>query len=409
MTELKRIERALQENNVELEGAKVAAEEANLAKSEFLSSMSHELRSPLNAILGFAQLMESDPKPPTAAQRGSIDQILKAGWHLLRLIDEILDLTKVESGQVPLSLEPVSLADVMRECQGMVESQAKQYGIEMTFPVFENPFFVRADRTRVIQVIVNLLSNAIKYNTPKGAVQVECTEGGGRTRVRVTDTGRGLDDTQLSHLFQAFNRLGQEAGSVEGTGIGLVVARQLVELMGGEIAVESTVGVGSVFSFDLASVSDPMLALKADDTEPSDYQRAPQGPGPHTLLCVEDNPANLRLVEQMIGRYPEIRLLTAVNGTSGVEMARVFLPDVVLMDIHLPDISGFEALQILQSDPATNRIPVVAVSANAMSGDIKRGLEAGFFRYITKPIKIDEFMLALDEALESIATDSPRT
>jgi CheY-like chemotaxis protein len=261
----------------------------------------------------------------------------------------------------------------------------------------------------VIQVIVNLLSNAIKYNTPQGTVRVECTQrAAGRTQISVTDTGRGLDDTQLAHLFQAFNRLGQEAGSVEGTGIGLVVAKQLVELMGGEITVESTVGVGSVFRFDLASVADPMQALSTADAEGSEDRSVPRTPGAHTLLCVEDNPANLRLVEQMIGRYPEIRLLSAVNGTSGVEMAQKFLPDVVLMDIHLPDISGFEALQILQSDPATEGIPVVAVSANAMSGDIKRGLEAGFFRYITKPLKIDEFMLALNEALESIATDSPR-
>jgi PAS domain S-box-containing protein len=401
VTELKRFERTLKENNLELEGAKVAAEQANLAKSEFLSSMSHELRSPLNAILGFAQLMESDSPPATDKQKSSIDQILQAGWHLLKLINEILDLAKIESGRVPMSPEPVALSDVMRECQGMIETQASQRGIEVTFPTFATPRFIRADRTRVIQVLVNLLSNAIKYNVTQGTVEVQYAETmPGRIRVSVQDTGAGLNSEQIGQLFQAFNRLGQEAGSVEGTGIGLVVAKQLVELMGGTIGVESTVGVGSVFWFELAAVAEPHLSTDGLDEAATARPRAHRGARQNTLLCVEDNPANLALVEQIVARDPNIRLLTAVDGASGIQSAREHQPDVILMDINLPDMSGLEALRILRSDRLTAHIPALAVSANAMPRDIRNGLEAGFFRYVTKPINVEEFTEALDLALE---------
>ena len=402
VTERKRLDQVLQEKNVELESARSVAEKANLAKSEFLSSMSHELRSPLNAILGFAQLMESDSPPPTPAQKESIAQILQAGWHLLKLIDEILDLAKVESGQVSLSREPVSLAEVMLECQGMIEPQAQQRGIRMTFPRFDMPCFVRADRTRVKQVLINLLSNAIKYNSKQGTVEVNCTESApGRIRISVRDTGAGLSPEQLAQLFQPFNRLGQEAGGEEGTGIGLVVAKRLVELMGGVIGVESTVGVGSVFWFELARGCRAAPCRWKQATQRHRRRpHAPRGARPHTLLYVEDNPANLKLVEQIIARHPDIRLLTAVNGTSGIEIARASQPDVILMDINLPGINGFEALKILRADPATAHIPVIALSANAMPRDIEKGLEAGFFRYLTKPIKVNEFMEALDVALE---------
>ena len=400
ITERDRLDQALKEKNVELEDARALAEKANLAKSDFLSSMSHELRSPLNAILGFAQLMESDSPPPNPAQKESITQILQAGWHLLKLIDEILDLAKVESGQVPLSPEPVSLEDIMIECRGMVEAQAQQRDIKLIFPKCTNPFFVRADRTRVKQVLINLLSNAIKYNKENGTVEVACVENSpGRIRVSIKDTGAGLDAGQLAQLFQAFNRLGQEAGSVEGTGIGLVVAKRLVELMGGVIGVESKVGEGSVFWFELKSVIGPQLSDEDDDDAKLSKTHMHQGTQVRTLLYVEDNPANLKLVQQIIARYPDIHLLTAVNGTGGIEIARSSQPDVILMDINLPDINGYEALKILRSDPATAHIPLVAISANAMPRDIKTGMEAGFSRYITKPIKVNEFMDALDEAL----------
>jgi signal transduction histidine kinase/ActR/RegA family two-component response regulator len=399
-TERQRLDQALKEQNVELEAARAAAEKANLAKSDFLSSMSHELRSPLNAILGFAQLMESESPLPTPSQKESIDRILQSGWHLLTLINEILDLAKVESRQVPLSEEPVSLSEVISECRDMVEPQALQRGIRLAFPGGDLPWYVMADRTRLKQILINLLSNAIKYNVDRGTVDVTCAEREpGIVRVRIADSGAGLLPEQLAQLFQAFNRLGQEAGGVEGTGIGLVVAKRLVELMGGRIGVESVVGTGTVAWFEFNTVPPPRISLDVKDVAALDAPLAPRSTRAHTLLYVEDNPANMRLVEQIVGRHPDIRLLTAVDGTGGVAIARQSLPDVILMDISLPDISGYDALEILRADPATARIPVLAISANAMEADIERGLKAGFFRYITKPVKVTEFMEALDTAL----------
>ncbi|MHB1117365.1 response regulator [Sideroxydans sp.] len=392
---------SLQDKNTELAHAKFMAEKANLAKSSFLLSMSHELRSPLNAILGFAQLMEIDITPPTASQKESIAQILQAGWHLLQLIDEILDLTKIESGHVPMSKEPVLLAEILHECQRMIDTQAHQRGIKLTLPQFDTPCFVSADRIRLKQILINLLSNAIKYNRKDGAIEVQCSSSSpGRTRISVRDSGTGLSPEQLAQLFQPFNRLGQEAGVVQGTGIGLVLAKRLVELMGGVIGVESTVGVGSVFWFELTTVADPHLEIAGVEAETLPHLLAPRGKRQHTLLYVEDNPSNMKLVEQIVARHPDISLLTAVNGNSGVEIARASVPDVILMDINLPDIDGFEALKILRADPATAHIPVIAFSANAMPHVVERGLQAGFLRYITKPIKVDEFMHALDEAFD---------
>jgi len=406
VTERKLLDKALLEKNIELESARSLAEKANLAKSDFLSSMSHELRSPLNAILGFAQLMESDSPPPTPSQMESVAQILQAGWHLLKLINEILDLAKVESRQVPLSEEPVSLAEVILECQGMVDQQAQQRGIKMIFPKFDIPCFVLADRTRLKQVFINLLTNAIKYNIEKGTLEVSCVERlPGRVRVSIRDTGPGLNPEQVGQLFQAFNRLGQEAGGVEGTGIGLVVAKRLVEMMGGIIGVESTVGKGSVFWFELTSVAEPHLPMEADDAVELAKPQLPRKAGLHTVLYVEDNPANMKLVQQIVARHPDMRLLCAVTGKSGIAIARESQPNAILMDINLPDITGYEAMKILHSDKATACIPVIAISANAMPRDIERGLKAGFFRYITKPIKVNEFMDALSVAME--LEDSP--
>ena len=401
VTERKRFELTLQENNVALESAIAAADKANLAKSNFLSSMSHELRTPLNAILGFGQLMESDVPAPTAAQKASIDQILQAGWYLLELINEILDLALIESGKFSISREPVSLDEVMLECQSMIEPQAGKRGISMRFPEFDEPCFINADRTRVKQVVINLLSNAIKYNRADGSVIVDCIAGSAQNiRINIRDTGLGLSPEKLGQLFQPFNRLGQESSAEEGTGIGLVVTKRLVELMGGTLGVESKVGTGSVFWVELDSAVMPSLAdgvfvpaaLPSKPIETS----APT----HTLLYVEDNPANLQLVAQLIARRPDMRLLTAIDGPSGIDLAHAALPDVILMDINLPGMSGIEAMQLLRQHPATAHIPVVALSANAIPYDIERGLEAGFFRYLTKPIKVNEFMAALDVALE---------
>ena len=395
---------------LELHQAMAVAEKANLAKSDFLSSMSHELRTPLSAILGFAQLMESGSPPPTVSQKRSIDQILQAGWYLLELINEILDLALIESGKLSLSLEPSSLPEIMRECQAMIEPQAQKRGIRVVFPRFELPLYVKADRTRVKQVLINLLSNAIKYNRADGSVVVDCgASAPGRIRIGVTDTGAGLTPEQLTQLFQPFNRLGQEANAEEGTGIGLVVCKRLIELMGGVIGVESTVGEGQ-------RVLDRVEARRPNRNLPA------ARPGPHpppsseaeadqqasTLLYVEDNPANLMLVEDLIARRPDIRLLSARDGDRGIEIARAARPDVILMDINLPGISGITALRILADDPATAHIPVVALSANAIPRDIEKGLQAGFFRYLTKPIKVVEFMDTLDVALKFAKADTRR-
>ena len=404
VTERKRIEHTLQENNVELERARAAAEKANLAKSEFLSSMSHELRSPLNAILGFAQLINSDTPRPTPSQTASVEQILQAGWYLLDLINEILDLAQIESGKLALSREPTSLSEVMLECQTMIELQGEKRGITMIFPESGMPCFVDADRTRLKQVLINLLSNAIKYNRANGRVLVECTaRTPERIRISVRDDGAGLAPDMLQQLFQPFNRLGQERSSVEGTGIGLVMSKRLVELMGGVIGVESTVGAGSVFWFELNSTPEPQLEVDTAQPVTNSQAEAECGVAPRTLLYVEDNPANLKLIDQLIARRPDIRLLSARDGGLGIQLARAHRPDVILMDINLPGISGIEALKILREDSATAHIPVVALSANAMPRDIEKGLQAGFFRYLTKPIKVNEFMNTLDEALQFAA------
>ena len=404
------LDQALQDKNAELESAKFVAERANLAKSDFLSSMSHELRTPLSAILGFAQLMESGSPPPTASQKRSIDQILQGGWYLLELINEILDLALIESGKLSLSLEPISLAEVLQECQDMIEPQAQKRSISLVFPQFDTPYFVQADRTRMKQVLINLLSNAIKYNKVGGSVVVQhLTSIPGRIRICVKDSGEGLTAEKMTQLFQPFNRLGQEANGEEGTGIGLVTTKRLIELMGGSIGAESTVGTGSVFWIELSLSAErqPTHAIAIS----SAAAHAPIQIDTsllRTLLYVEDNPANLMLIEDLIARRPDIRLLSARDGNRGIEIARKSQPDVILMDINLPGISGIKALRILAQDPSTAHIPVIALSANAIPRDIEKGLEAGFFRYLTKPIKVNELMETLDMALECAGAQSGR-
>ena len=395
---------------LELHNAMAVAEKANLAKTEFLSNMSHELRSPLNAILGFAQLMESDAAPQTAAQKESTGQILQAGWYLLNLINEILDLAMVESGKLLLSLEPMSLGEVMLDCQTMIDPQAQKYSITMSFGQLAKSCFVLADRTRVKQILINLLSNAIKYNHAGGAVAVECSASSPeRIRISVKDTGPGLSPDKLAQLFQPFNRLGQEAGGEEGTGIGLVMTKRLVELMGGVIGVKSSIGVGSVFWVELLRAAEPQLAVGATDTAALQPAQLKNDASLRTLLYVEDNPANLKLVAQLIARRPNLCLLSAADATLGIELARDRQPAVILMDINLPGISGIGALKILREDPLTQHIPVVAISANAMPHDIRKGLDAGFFRYLTKPIRVVEFMEVVDVALEFSRTASGST
>jgi CheY-like chemotaxis protein/two-component sensor histidine kinase len=366
--------------------------------------MSHELRTPLNAILGFAQLLESGVPAPTTSQLVRLQQIIKAGGYLLDLINEILDLAVIESGRLTLSRESVLLIDVIQECQAMIAPQAQKRDIQLSFLPFDTSWYANADHTRVKQVMINLLSNAIKYNREHGSIIVECTEPDPeRIRISIKDSGKGLSSENLAQLFQPFNRLGQEEGAEEGTGIGLVVSKQLVELMGGKIGVKSKVGVGSEFWFELNRDVTPSL-LDAHNLPTELMAKVPDDTVMRSLLYVEDNPANLLLVEQIITGYPNMRMLSARDGYLGIALARTQQPDVILMDINLPGIDGFEALAILRDDPLTADIPVLAISANAMPRDIRKGMEAGFLGYLTKPIRMNEFNDALTQALEQAAS-----
>ncbi len=391
ITEAKRAE-------AELSAAKQAAEKANVAKSEFLSSMSHELRTPLNAILGFAQLLDLDS--PTPSQKYRLEKILRSGWYLLDLINEILDLALVESGKLSLSLEPIALNDLLLECQAMVETQAKKREITLAISKYDSAIRVVADLTRLKQVLINLLSNAIKYNRAGGTVIIDCQASvEGRIRIAVKDSGVGMTPEQIAQLFQSFNRLGKENANVEGTGIGLVVSKRLIELMGGSIGVKSTAGEGSEFWIELALTDQHPVPAETTSATVGSQSQHNIDDQLHTLLYVEDNPVNLMLVEDLIAQRTDLRLLTAHSGYQGIEIARASQPDLILMDINLPDISGIEALAILLADPATAHIPVLALSANAMTHDIEKGLQAGFYRYLTKPIKVDEFMNTIEHAL----------
>ncbi|MES2069626.1 MAG: response regulator [Pseudomonadota bacterium] len=403
-----KLEQRLREHAVELDAvnkdldlARKQAESANRAKSTFLSNMSHELRTPLNAILGFSQILTSDTLPSTLAEKKEYaTDIMRAGTHLLTLINEILDLAKVESGTMTLSMEAVALDEVFQECGTMIEPLANKRGIQVRFAEHTG-IHLLADRTRLKQVLINLLSNAIKYNREHGKVSVECEPAeAGRVRIAVQDTGVGLDAKQLEAIFQPFNRLGQEAFDEEGTGIGLALTKRLVEEMQGGIDVASTLGVGSTFTIELAACDpiEPQLLGYADKIKPRVHAVQKQL-SRKTLLYVEDNPANLKLVAELIRLRADLDLLSAGNAYHGIELARLHMPHVILMDINLPGMDGIEATRKLRDDPKTAGIPVIAITAGAMPSDVKKGMAAGFFRYLTKPIDINTFTEAVDSAL----------
>ena len=409
--EQQRLDNILHNSNIELanattlaEKASAVAEKANLAKSDFLSNMSHELRTPLSAILGFAQLIDTGNPPLTPQQKRSVDQILRAGWYLLDLINEILDLALIESGKLSISLEPVSLSKVLRDCQTMIEPLAEKHRIQVSFTDIEANYFVTADGTRLKQVIVNLMSNAIKYNKKNGTVVVSCIQTSSeRLRVCVEDSGEGLLPEQVAQLFQSFNRLGQEHKSEQGTGIGLVMTKRLIELMDGEIGLESNPGEGSNFWIEINLAPHKQINTKKPGVHALEKSLKDSQTALQTLLYVEDDAANLMLVEDIVARREDIFLITAPDSLSGIELARVEQPQIILMDINLPGMNGVTALKILLEDPLTKDIPVIALSANAIPTDIEQSLRAGFFRYLTKPIKIDEFLTTIDTALKFAA------
>lgn len=381
----------------EIIAAKDEAERANSAKSEFLSGMSHELRTPMNAILGFGQLLEIDDML-SEEQADYVSEILKAGRHLLELINEVLDLAKIESGKINLSLEPLHCAELVAECLALHKPIAQMQGITLNDAAI-GCYMVRADRTRLKQVLLNLLSNAIKYNRPQGEVSVRVSAHHGLVRFSVSDTGNGIPVARQHELFQPFSRLDAEGSEIEGTGIGLTICRRLIEMMGGIIGVESGEGQGSVFWIELPEVVSDTGARNHVEEQAMTVGAKSVSERRYTVLYIEDNPANLRLVAQILSRNPKVQLITAHTPELGLELASVRHPDLILLDINLPDMDGYQVLSVLRSLDSVKKTPVVAISANATPRDIDRGMAAGFNDYITKPINVMHFLEAVDRLL----------
>jgi PAS domain S-box-containing protein len=395
-----RAEAALITARDEAERAREQAEDASRAKSEFLSRMSHELRTPLHAILGFAQLMQADPaEPPTPGQQDRLDAMLRGGNHLLALINDVLDVARIDGGHLQLQLAPVDLADVLDEALSLVEAPASARGVLLLAP--QRPArpagLVLADATRLRQVLLNLLTNAIKFNRPGGCVRITVAEAGPRLRLEVADEGAGISPEQLPRLFQAFERLDMD-GAVEGTGIGLALSRCLVDLMQGEIGARSQPGEGSVFWLELPRSEAAVQALP--EAVPALPAAAQAGHGDrHDVLYIEDNEVNQVLMEGMLSHRPGIALRMATLPEEGLEMALAQPPDLVLLDIQLPGVDGYEVLRRLRVQAALARTPVIAVSANAMPSDLARAQEAGFSGYLTKPLDMGRLLAAVDAAL----------
>ncbi len=375
------------------------AKRANMAKSDFLSRTSHELRTPLNAVLGFGQILEMSDSLGDD-DREAVEQILKAGRHLLELINEVLDLSRIESGQMAISPEPVELAGLTDEALDLIRPLAQERSVRLLMDVGRCDRHVIADRQRLKQVLLNLLSNAIKYNHEGGEVAVSCVEPEqGRLRLRVQDTGPGIPAPWIDRLFEPFERLGAERGPVEGTGLGLALSSQLVKLMGGEIGVDSREGEGSTFWLELPSTDAPGAArIERVHVGRRQLRPAPSS-GHRRLLLIEDNLSNIKVIQQLMGRRPHIELLPAITGGLGIELARQHRPDLILLDQHLPDVTGAEVLRRLQADPATRHIPVVVLSADATDGQIRRMLELGAVEYLTKPFAIPNFLQVVDGIL----------
>ncbi len=380
--------------------ARNKAEQANRAKSEFLSSMSHEFRTPMNAILGFGQMMKFDTASPLAEKHSEyVDIILRSGDHLLDLINDTLDLARIESGTAEISLEPLSFPSEALSCVDLISPLAEKRGIKIYNNVPDKGLpAILADSTRIKQVLINLLSNGVKYNSEGGDLTLDTKPlGEDWVRIEVTDTGAGIAEEDRERIFVAFARLEDEGSEIEGTGVGLAVTKELVERMGGRIGVDSTMGKGSTFWVEMPADPDHAGAIhKETNADHLSYEE--KG---YKLLYVEDNPANKMLIEKVVGRVKGAEFLWAENAEDGIKMARDKQPDVIVMDINLPGMNGIEALQVLQGIAETRDIPIIALSANAMPQDIERGMKAGFLRYLTKPIDINLFLKAVDGALKT--------
>jgi CheY-like chemotaxis protein/anti-sigma regulatory factor (Ser/Thr protein kinase) len=380
-----------------------STEQANRAKSEFLSSMSHELRTPLNSILGFGQILNLNLEEPLSdGQKSCVDQILSGGQHLLELINEILDLARIEAGEVNLSLEAIQVTPLLDKCLNLVQTQAQDRGIEFIKEYAPEEFTIVADYTRIQQVLLNLLSNAIKYNQANGTITINCWETStGMLRISVTDTGQGIPANKHDEIFQPFNRLGVKAAEIEGTGIGLTVSRTLVKIMEGNIGFDSKAGVGSTFWVEFLLLAEQILD---DETNAELYGTNHKPAFPDisgTLLYVEDNPSNMQLMKTLVENIRGLTMISANTAELGIEMARTQQPDVVIFDINLPGMSGIEALGGLKKLKEIAHIPILALSASAGKKDIERGLEAGFQSYLTKPLQITELVDTLKDLLDA--------
>ena len=396
--ELRVIERtqALAAANEALQKARREAERANLAKSEFLSRMSHDLRTPLNAILGFAQLLVGEQNEADRVEYAR--QILSGGRHLLELINEVLDIARIESGQLSLSPEPVCVSEVARQVLDLVTPLAAVHNIKLTLePDPCNDFPVRADRQRFAQILVNLVSNAVKYNRPGGSVTVKCSpQPAGRLRIAVSDTGAGIPPEKLKLLFHPFERLGADTTSIEGTGLGLALSRGLAGAMQGTMGVESEVDRGTTFWLELPiSQTAPGAAAEVAEAPRADIRRDVYG----TILYIEDNQSNVRLMERILRRRPFVKLLHAASGADGIAMARSHRPMAIFLDLHLPDIAGEEVLRRLWEDQELRSIPVAVLSADAMAGQMRRLKAGGAAAYLVKPLDIGEVLSLVDRLL----------
>ena len=394
------LEELVEERTAEMKIARDEAERASAAKSEFLSRMSHELRTPLNAILGFGQLLETDPEQPLSElQADNVHEILNAGNHLLELVNEVLDLSRIESGRLEVKLENIAIIPLIKTCLTQLQPLAMQRQIECNLELFTS-YTVLADTMRLQQVLINLLSNAIKYNRDGGHIRINGSPTSANAlRINIQDSGRGINVDMLPRLFKPFERLESAYEGIEGTGIGLALTKKLVDAMHGNIGVESIEGEGSTFWFELPLSS----ALTEDKThEPHKLDPDPATCDSYRVLYIEDNPANLKLMQKIMATRKNIDLLSAVNAEAGLDIAFNQPLDLILLDINLPGMDGFEALRQLRDNPATQNTPVIAVTANAMKYDIERGKTAGFNDYLTKPIDVTQFFELLDRNLPEI-------
>ncbi len=395
------------EREEELRRSKVVAEAASAAKSDFLSSMSHELRTPMNAILGFAQLLQRDKKQPlTARHQERLAHVVRGGEHLLHLIDDVLDLARIEAGRIAVSIEPVHVEEVLREVSSTAEAMAERQGISVRVSELDvKAPKILADRTRFKQVLMNYLSNALKYGRAGGHVDVKAQRQDDRLRVTIVDDGPGIAADKQAKIFEPFHRAGQEAGPIEGTGIGLAICKRLAEVMNGSVGFTSFEGQGSSFWIELPLCESSSAQTASPRRRPAALKRR-DWPTRHRVLYVEDNPSNVAFMKDLLEDFEYVELLIASTAEDGVELARFHLPSVIIMDIHLPGMSGVEARQLLQQWPQTRSIPVVALSAAAMVGEAKRIEQAGFAHYLTKPVRVDELTTVLDELLQQVGASA---